>query len=239
MSGTTRRTAPWASSRRRSSTLHGPRRDVRPLRPTPRCREPSEPSSSAGVGTLSPQALRGALRCDPHRTTNRQMVTRPTPSRTGAYLLPGRPRRAGCRRVQIIGSVAPERRTEDSGRLGWECSIHRRAELVWRGTLKRADHTRVRWIRRPGQGCAGVRLRRRRVAVADRPRFPVVGVWPGAARPGSVAALRGAPDLVPDRDALDSYMEDPRRHALLAAFGDVFTSKQAVEVELLGETSLI
>jgi hypothetical protein len=43
----------------------------------------------------------------------------------------------------------------------------------------------------------------------------------------------------PDRDALNSYMKDPRRHALLAAFGDVFTSKQAVEVELLGETSLI
>jgi hypothetical protein len=41
----------------------------------------------------------------------------------------------------------------------------------------------------------------------------------------------------PDRGALNSYMEDPRRHALLAAIGDVFTSKQAVEVEMLGETS--
>ena len=42
----------------------------------------------------------------------------------------------------------------------------------------------------------------------------------------------------PDRDALNSYMDDPRRHALLAAFGDVFTSKQAVEIELLGDASL-
>ncbi len=42
----------------------------------------------------------------------------------------------------------------------------------------------------------------------------------------------------PDRDALNSYMDDPRRHALLAAFGDVFTSKQSVEIKLLGDASL-
>ena len=61
------------------------------------------------------------------------------------------------------------------------------------------------------------------------------------ARPGQDPSLLYEVHLIwyPDRDALNSYMEDPRRHALLAAFGDVFTSKQAVEVELLNETSLI
>ena len=63
----------------------------------------------------------------------------------------------------------------------------------------------------------------------------------GRALPGQDPSLPYEVHLIwfPDRDALNSYMEDPRRHALLAAFGDVFTSKQAVEVELLGETSLI
>ena len=63
----------------------------------------------------------------------------------------------------------------------------------------------------------------------------------GRALPGQDPTLPYEVHLIwfPDRDALNSYMEDPRRHALLAAFGDVFTSKQAVEVELLGETSLI
>ena len=63
----------------------------------------------------------------------------------------------------------------------------------------------------------------------------------GRALPGQDPSLPYEVHLIwfPDRDALNSYMEDPRRHALLAAFGDVFTSKQAVEVELLGETSVI
>jgi hypothetical protein len=85
---------------------------------------------------------------------------------------------------------------------------------------ERADHARVRWIRRPVHRCVLVR---------------------GRALPGQDPSLPYEVHLIwfPDRDALNSYMEDPRRHALLAAFGDVFTSKQAVEVELRGETSLI
>ena len=63
----------------------------------------------------------------------------------------------------------------------------------------------------------------------------------GRALPGQDPSLPYEVHLIwfPDRDALDAYMEDPRRHALLAEFGDVFTSKQAVEVEVLGETSSI
>jgi uncharacterized protein (DUF1330 family) len=34
----------------------------------------------------------------------------------------------------------------------------------------------------------------------------------------------------PDRRALDAYLADPRRLALLEQFGEVFTSKQAVEL---------
>ena len=104
---------------------------------------------------------------------------------------------------------------------------------------ERADHTRVRWIRRPVQGCA-------RSAYEDAvlPLLTDHGsrvLARGRALPGQDPSLPHEVHLIwfPDRDALDSYMEDPRRHALLAAFGDVFTSKQAVEVELLGETSLI
>jgi uncharacterized protein (DUF1330 family) len=35
----------------------------------------------------------------------------------------------------------------------------------------------------------------------------------------------------PHRDALESYLEDDRRQALLRKHGDVFTSKQSVQVE--------
>jgi hypothetical protein len=35
----------------------------------------------------------------------------------------------------------------------------------------------------------------------------------------------------PGHDAYDAYLADPRRSELLARFGDVFTSKQAVELD--------
>jgi uncharacterized protein (DUF1330 family) len=62
----------------------------------------------------------------------------------------------------------------------------------------------------------------------------------GRALPGQDPSLPHEVHLIwfPDRDALNSYMDDPRRHALLAEFGDVFTSTQVVEVELLGDTPL-
>ena len=37
----------------------------------------------------------------------------------------------------------------------------------------------------------------------------------------------------PDRAAYEAYLADDRRAALLARFGDVFTQKQAVELETL------
>jgi uncharacterized protein (DUF1330 family) len=54
---------------------------------------------------------------------------------------------------------------------------------------------------------------------------------------------RGAPDgavplevhliWFPDRGALDGYMADERRQALLAEYGEVFTTKHAFEIETL------
>jgi hypothetical protein len=37
----------------------------------------------------------------------------------------------------------------------------------------------------------------------------------------------------PDRAAFDAYLGDPRRAALLAEFGDVFTAKHVVELDTL------
>ena len=37
----------------------------------------------------------------------------------------------------------------------------------------------------------------------------------------------------PDRDALAAYMADPRRQALVERYGDVFSSKQLVEVDVI------
>ena len=37
----------------------------------------------------------------------------------------------------------------------------------------------------------------------------------------------------PNEAALDGYLDDPRRVALVQRFGEVFTSKQVVEVEML------
>jgi hypothetical protein len=37
----------------------------------------------------------------------------------------------------------------------------------------------------------------------------------------------------PDRAAFDRYLADPRRLALVERYGDVFSSKQTIEVELL------
>ncbi len=39
----------------------------------------------------------------------------------------------------------------------------------------------------------------------------------------------------PDRTAFDAYMADERRAELLARFGEVFTSKQVVELETISE----
>jgi uncharacterized protein (DUF1330 family) len=39
----------------------------------------------------------------------------------------------------------------------------------------------------------------------------------------------------PHRDALESYLRDDRRQALLREHGDVFTSKQSVEVETISQ----
>jgi hypothetical protein len=62
----------------------------------------------------------------------------------------------------------------------------------------------------------------------------------GVALPGQAPSLPHEVHLIwfPNRDALDSYVDDPRRHALLAEFGEVFTAKQVVEVELAGEMPL-
>jgi hypothetical protein len=39
----------------------------------------------------------------------------------------------------------------------------------------------------------------------------------------------------PDRAAFDAYLADDRRTELLARFGEVFTSKQVVEMETISE----
>jgi uncharacterized protein (DUF1330 family) len=41
----------------------------------------------------------------------------------------------------------------------------------------------------------------------------------------------------PHRAALDAYLADPRRQALLAEYGEVFTTKQAFEVDILTGTT--
>ena len=56
--------------------------DVRLPCPIPRGPEPCRRSQKRRCRTLASASTPGGLRCDPHRTTNRQMVTRPTPSRT-------------------------------------------------------------------------------------------------------------------------------------------------------------
>ena len=54
-------------------------------------------------------------------------------------------------------------------------------------------------------------------------------------RPDQDASLPWEVHLLrfPDRDALAAYMADPRRAALVERYGDVFSSKQLVEVDVI------
>ena len=123
-------------------------------------------------------------------------------------------------------------------------AVHRAADLledvlhVWRVGADVVVDGRV-----GGSHSGRIHDRRRFIATRSTPPCPtdVSRPEPAEIGAGQDPSLPYEVHLIwiPDRDALNSYMEDPRRHALLAAFGDVFTSKQAVEVELLGETSLI
>jgi uncharacterized protein (DUF1330 family) len=60
-------------------------------------------------------------------------------------------------------------------------------------------------------------------------------LYRGRRTPGEDASLPLEVHLTwfPHRRALDAYMADERRRALMDAFGDVFTAKQVVEVETL------
>ena len=119
-------------------------------------------------------------------------------------------------------------------------SIHRRAALDRRGTL-RACRSCSRSLDTPTPSTA------ERASAYEDAVLPLLTdhgsrvLARGRVLPGQDPSLPYEVHLIwfPDPDALNSDMEDPRRHSLLAAFGDVFTSKQAVEVELLDETSLI
>ncbi len=58
-------------------------------------------------------------------------------------------------------------------------------------------------------------------------------VYRGRRAAGQDAALPVEIHLLwfPDQDAYEAYLADPRRAALLERFGDVFASKQAVELD--------
>ena len=67
-------------------------------------------------------------------------------------------------------------------------------------------------------------------------------VYRGRRRAGQDSTLPFEVHLLwfPSRTAFDAYLADDRRHELLRRFGEVFTSKQVVEVDAIsGETTPI